>query len=152
MKHCPQVGSRPCGASQTKMALNRIKKELSELLLDPRTQEIMIETPRGDWLTVRFWVPIPPALDGCESLAGRAIPLTLSFPSDYPFKPFKLKEVPGDPIVVLFGSASNESWGPPCFRDQWSPALSTNKYLAAVVATMARGSVEFCDPTPNVQP
>lgn len=106
------------------MATKRLNKELKDITQDPPVG--CTAAPKGD--DIFQWVA---TLDGpCESpYEGGKFTLSLTFPSDYPFKPPK---VHFDTKIYHCNINANGSICLDILKDQWSPALNVGKILLSI--------------------
>lgn len=119
---------------QKESCLRRIKKELSELSLDPPAN--CSAGPVGDNLTE--WVS---TIMGPENspYAGGVFFLKIAFPPDYPFKPPKIV------FTTKIYHCNVSSSGQICLdilKDNWSPALTISKVLLSICSLLT-------DPNPK---
>ena len=112
----------------------RIQKELAEISLDPPND--CTAGPKGDnlyeWVSTILGPPNSP-------YEGGVFFLDITFPSDYPFKPPKLR------FRTRIYHCNVNSQGEICLdvlKDNWSPALTISKVLLSVVSLMT-------DPNPQ---
>lgn len=108
----------------TKTTLRRIKKELSDIEKDPPSN--CSAGPDGDdffhWKATIFGPSDSPYVNG-------VFHLNIHFPSDYPFKPPKIKF-----ITNIYHPNINKS-GNICLdilSSEWSPALTISKVLLSI--------------------
>ena len=106
----------------------RIQKELAEISLDPPND--CTAGPKGDnlyeWVSTILGPPNSP-------YEGGVFFLDITFPSDYPFKPPKLR------FGTRIYHCNVNSQGEICLdvlKDNWSPALTISKVLLSVVSLM----------------
>lgn len=106
------------------MALRRINKELIEFGRDPPVS--CAAGPVGDDLFNWQAMIIGPT---GTPYAGGLFVLDITFPSDYPFKPPKIKFVTRiyHPEINSHGSICRKHFD--VLSDQWSPALTLSKVL-----------------------
>ena len=127
-------------------ALVRITRELRALALEPIIDGLVIEIAGDDFYRWRVWVPVPVSdLAHCTALRGRSIPLTISFPRDYPFKPFRVEGDSHDALHCLAISAV-----PDILRDQWFPSFTASMFIASFSSLLSKGSLQLDGRTPAV--
>eukprot|EP00295_Goniomonas_pacifica_P022738 CAMPEP_0175943618 /NCGR_PEP_ID=MMETSP0108-20121206/25660_1 /TAXON_ID=195067 ORGANISM="Goniomonas pacifica, Strain CCMP1869" /NCGR_SAMPLE_ID=MMETSP0108 /ASSEMBLY_ACC=CAM_ASM_000204 /LENGTH=174 /DNA_ID=CAMNT_0017268617 /DNA_START=10 /DNA_END=534 /DNA_ORIENTATION=+ len=116
------------------MALKRLNKELQDLAASP--PENCSAGPVGeDFFKWQATIMGP----GDSPYAGGVFFLTISFPSDYPFKPPKVMFQ-----TKIFHPNVNQQ-GNICLdilKDQWSPALTISKVLLSICSLLT-------DPNPD---
>jgi len=116
------------------MALKRIQKELKDLGEDPPSN--CSAGPIGDdlfkWQGTLLGPKDSPYEGGCFFLQ-------IDFPSDYPFKPPKIKF-----LTKIYHPNINSNGGIclDILKDQWSPALTTSKVLLSICSLLT-------DPNPD---
>ncbi|BEI99475.1 hypothetical protein CcaverHIS631_0405180 [Cutaneotrichosporon cavernicola] len=121
-------------ASTVNMALKRINKELIDLGRDPPSS--CSAGPIGDNL-FQWQATIMGPADSPYS--GGVFFLSLTFPTDYPFKPPKVSFTTKiyHPNINANGSICLD-----ILRDQWSPALTISKVLLSICSMLT-------DPNPD---
>ena len=116
------------------MALKRIRKELEDLQRDPPAQ--CSAGPIGDDLyNWEASITGPPD----SQYQGGIFFLIINFPTDYPFKPPKIRFT-----TKIFHPNINNA-GCICLdilKDKWSPALTVSKVLLSICSLL-------CDPNPD---
>ncbi|RDB27811.1 Ubiquitin-conjugating enzyme E2 [Hypsizygus marmoreus] len=139
--HHHQVSGRPrqldlCLVLTThlQMALKRINKELIDLGRDPPSS--CSAGPTGDNMFQWQATIMGP---GDSPYAGGVFFLSISFPTDYPFKPPKVSFTTKiyHPNINANGSICLD-----ILRDQWSPALTISKVLLSICSMLT-------DPNPD---
>ena len=112
----------------------RIQKELAEISLDP--PDDCTAGPKGDnlyeWVSTILGPPDSP-------YEGGVFFLDITFPSDYPFKPPKLRF---RTRIYHCNVNSNGSICLDILKDQWSPALTVSKVLLSICSLLT-------DPNPD---
>merc|ERR1719183_3155733 len=116
------------------MALKRITKELTDLTSDPPAN--ISAGPSGD--DMFNWEATIMGPEG-SPYAGGVFFLQINFPSDYPFKPPKVKF-----LTKIYHPNINKSGGIclDILKDQWSPALTISKVLLSICSLLT-------DPNPD---
>ena len=111
-----------------RMSLSRIQKELEDLLADPPAN--CSAGPVGDDLF--HWSG---TISGPENTPyyGGLFFLDIHFPSDYPFKPPKVKF---NTKIYHCNINSNGGICLDILKDQWSPALTINKVLLSICSLL----------------
>lgn len=116
------------------MALKRIKKELEEMTSDPPSN--CSAGPEGDNIFEWHGTIIGPS---DSPYAGGIFNLLILFPSEYPFKPPKIKFITKifHPNINKFGSICLD-----VLNQMWSPALTVSKLLLSISSLLT-------DPNPD---
>lgn len=117
-----------------KMAMKRINKELADLGRDPPSS--CSAGPTGDNMFQWQATIMGP---GDSPYAGGVFFLSITFPTDYPFKPPK---VSFSTKIYHPNINSNGSICLDILRDQWSPALTISKVLLSICSMLT-------DPNPD---
>lgn len=126
--------TRPCYCLVQKMATKRINKELVDLGRDPPSS--CSAGPTGDNMFQWQATIMGP---GDSPYAGGVFFLSITFPTDYPFKPPK---VSFSTKIYHPNINSNGSICLDILRDQWSPALTISKVLLSICSMLT-------DPNPD---
>ncbi|GAC97301.1 hypothetical protein PHSY_004886 [Pseudozyma hubeiensis SY62] len=132
--HYPAQPRRPSLVQEQKMAMKRINKELADLGRDPPSS--CSAGPTGDNMFQWQATIMGP---GDSPYAGGVFFLSITFPTDYPFKPPK---VSFSTKIYHPNINSNGSICLDILRDQWSPALTISKVLLSICSMLT-------DPNPD---
>ncbi|KAH9395000.1 PREDICTED: ubiquitin-conjugating enzyme E2-17 kDa-like [Rhagoletis zephyria] len=116
------------------MALKRIKKELDDLKRDPPAQ--CSAGPVGDDL-YNWQATISGPSE--SPYQGGVFFLVITFPTDYPFKPPRVRFTTK---IYHPNISSNGSICLDILKHQWSPALTISKVLLSICSLL-------CDPNPD---
>ncbi|KAG1767757.1 ubiquitin-conjugating enzyme/RWD-like protein [Suillus occidentalis] len=119
------------------MALKRINKELIDLGRDPPSS--CSAGPVGDNMFLMASNNHGPRMSTDSPYSGGVFFLTITFPTDYPFKPPKVsfRTKIYHPNINANGSICLD-----ILRDQWSPALTISKVLLSICSMLT-------DPNPD---
>ena len=116
------------------MSLKRLQKELSDIQKDPPADcsAGIDESDIYYWKATIFGPKDSP-------YSGGTFFLSIAFPSEYPFKPPKIKFITRiyHPNISYDGSICLD-----ILKDQWSPALTISKVLLSICSLLA-------DPNPD---